>query len=189
MNKFKAGDKVKRIASVHDGMKVGDIAVVKYVENVWNIYLDGYEFAHDPANFELVTSADEKESTSAWLKENKWFIRTGSPEKSKLVQEWLFQHGCEWLYGKTVQSDFKDQLLTNTNCGGYKEKYIMFSTDGNKTNAQEITLEFETIVKSVKLPEAPKPTEQESQQELRIIELERIINDAKNKIEELKLIK
>jgi hypothetical protein len=35
MNKFKAGDKVKRIASVHDGMKVGDIAVVKYVENVW----------------------------------------------------------------------------------------------------------------------------------------------------------
>ena len=58
---------------------------------------------------------------------------------------------------------------------GAHEKYILFSTTYEKTNAQEITLEFETIVKSVKLPEvAPKLTEQQ----LKIIELEATISKA-----------
>jgi hypothetical protein len=186
MNKFKAGDKVKRIGKPFGSVKVGDIETVETVRGSGSIELVDHFHVYDPKYFELVQ--DEKESTSAWLKENKWFIRTGSVEKSKLVQEWLFEHGCEWLCGKgkTVQSDFKDQLLTNTNCVGYKEKYIMFSTDGNKTNAQEITLEFETVVKSVKLPEAPKPTEQESQQKLRIIELEATISKAQEQVAKLK---
>ena len=46
-SEFKVGDKLKRIYSIHEGMKVGDIAVVRHVVDVWNIYLDGYEFAHD----------------------------------------------------------------------------------------------------------------------------------------------
>lgn len=135
------------------------------------------------SDFDIELVQDEKESTSAWLKENKWFIRTGNPEKSKLVQEWLFEHDCEWLYGKNVQSDFKDTMLTNTDCVGEKGNFIMFSTALDKKNAQEITLEFETVVKSVKLPElAPKKTEQQ----LRIGELEATISKAQEQVAKLK---
>lgn len=179
--KFNIGDKVKRIRSEHEGMKVGDVGVVKSFENRTSMLLEGYNFAHDPANFELVVE-DEKEITKKFLREEKWFIRTGSPEKSKLVQEWLFEHGCGWLYGKTVQSGFNDTMLTNTDCAGNKEEYIMFSTALEKKNAQEITLEFETIMKPVKFPEAPKKTEAQ----LKLEELQRTIEDAQRQIAKLK---
>lgn len=126
-----------------------------------------------------------KDQTAKFLKENKWFIRTGSPEKSFATQTWLFEHGYGWLIGKNNVSDFNEKYLTNTSTTGELSQYIMHG-NSDKTNAQEIKIEFETIVKSVKLPEvAPKLTEQQ----LKIIELEGIINDAKSKIEELKLIK
>jgi hypothetical protein len=180
MNKFKAGDKVKRIGKPFGSVKVGDIETVETVRGSGSIELVDHFYVYDPKYFELVQ--DEKESTSAWLKLNKWFIRTGSPEKSKLVQEWLFNHDYEWFCGKTVQSDFKDQFLTNTNWVGDKEKYIMYTHNVSKDNAQEITLEFETVVKSVKLPEVPKPTEQE----LRIIELEATISKAQEQVKKIK---
>lgn len=180
--KFNTCDKVKRIRSEHEGMKVGDVGVVKSFENRVSMLLEGYNSAHDPQNFELVVE-DEKEITKKFLCEQKWFIRTGNPEKSKLVQEWLFEHGCEWLYGKKVQTGFNDKLITNTNCVGNKEKYIMFSMADNKTNAQEIVLEFQTVVKAVKLPEVlPKKTEAQ----LKLEELQRTIEDAQRQIAELK---
>lgn len=181
MSKFKAGDKVQRTYGEFKGMKVGDVGIVKGLAYFSCMTLEGYDGEHTMDNFKLV---DEKESTSAWLKENKWFIRTGSLEKSVQTQKWLFEHGCEWLYGKTVQSDFNDKVLTNTNCVGSKEKYIMYTHNVNKDNVQEITLEFETIVKSVKLPETPKPTEQQ----LRIEELQRTIEDVQRQIKQLKEI-
>lgn len=182
MKQFKKGDKVKRVAGYHEGMQVGDTAVVRQQASFDRLCLEGYESPHDPENFELVQ--DNKESIKQFLKENKWFIRTGSPEKSKLVQEWLFDHGCEWLHdGKNAQTDFNDALLTNTDYYGTKEKCIMFSKSDSKTNAQEIVLEFETIVKSVQLPEvASKKTEAQ----LKLEELQKIIEDAQNKIDELK---
>jgi hypothetical protein len=191
MNKFKAGDKVKRIGKPFGSVKVGDIETVETVRGNGSIELVDHFYVYDPKYFELVQ--DEKESTSAWLKENKWFIRTGSPEKSVQTQKWLFEHGIDWAGHPKDSFDIygtQHEMLTNTRCGQATDT-IMWSVDNDRTAfiAQEITLEFETVVKSVKLPEAPKPTEQESQQKLRIIELEGIINDAKNKIEELKLIK
>jgi len=183
MDKFKAGDQVKRIAFVHEGMKVGDVAVVKSVADGWNMYLEGYSFAHDPQNFELVTSADEKEAISKFLRENKWFIRTGSPEKSKLVQEWLFEHGMKWQWYNDFNNNTNEKLLTNTYDDGDKNNYILFAADSNKTNAQEIKIEFETIMKSVQLPQVlPKKTEAQ----LKLEELQRTIEDAQRQIAQLK---
>lgn len=178
MNKFKVGDRVKRIASAHEGMKVGDVAVVKSIVDEWNLHLEGYSFAHDPQNFELVTSADEKETISKFLRENKWFIRTGSPEKSKLVQEWLFEHGMKWHDGTKHTLNYSEDFLSS-----YGDSFGTHGKDVlTDSSRQEITPEFETIVKSVKLPETPKPTEQE----LRIIELEQTIAQASAQIKQLK---
>jgi hypothetical protein len=187
MHKFKIGDKVRRIGKPFGSVKVGDIETVETVRGNGSIELVNRFYVYDPEYFDLVQ--DEKESISKFLRENKWFIRTGSPEKSKLVQEWLFERGMEWLYDKKNVSDFKEKYLTNTSGTGVLSPWIMHGTS-DKTNAQEITLEFETVVKSVKLPEvAPKPTEQESQQELRIIELEKTIAQASAQIKQLKEIK
>lgn len=180
MNKFKAGDKVKRVAGCHEGMRVGDTAVVRCLEGPC-LYLDGYKTSHNPKIFELVQ--DDKESIKQFLKENKWFIRTGSPEKSELVQEWLFEHGCEWWWGKKVQTGFNDELITNTNCVGFIEKYIMFSMNDNKSNAEEIKIEFGTIIKNVQLPEIPP---KKTEQQLRIEELEATIAQASAQIKQLK---
>ena len=181
MHNFKVGDTVRRVAGYHNGMSKGDTAKI-YDFYGPDLKLEGYgDSTHTWTNFELVQ--DEKESIKQFLKENSWFIRTGSPEKSKLVQEWLFEHGCEWLYGKKVQTGFNDKLITNTNCVGNKEKYIMFSMADNKTNAQEIVLEFQTLVKSVQLPQVlPKKTEAQ----LKLEELQRTIEDAQRQIAELK---
>ncbi|UZS00832.1 hypothetical protein [Pseudomonas phage vB_PsaM_M1] len=178
-SKFKAGDRVKRVASSHNGMVVGDTAIVRYQEGSSYLYLEGYEHSHDPINFELVE--DEKQSTAKWLKENKWFIRTGSPEKSKLVQEWLFEHDYHWCIGDEV-NDFGEAYLTNTDSGAYLSPAILHG-GGDKTNAQEIKIEFETVVKSVQFPEiAPKKTEQQ----LCIEELEATIAQASTQIKQLK---
>ena len=179
MQYFKAGDKVRRIAGEHKRMVVGDVAMVTTSE-IDGVRLKGFRYLHDPDNFELVEG--EKETMSKWLKEHAWYIETGNFGKSKLVQEWLFEHDMEWLSGKTVQSDLNDQLLTNTNCAGTKEKHIMYSTNNNKNNAQEIKVEFETVVKSVTLPTVPV----KSEQEIKIEELEAAITKAYEQIKQLK---
>ena len=183
MHKFKIGDKVKRIGEPFGSVKVGDIETVETVRGSGSIELVDHFYVYDPKYFELVQ--DEKESTSAWLRENKWFIRTGSPEKSKLVQEWLFEHGIHWAGNPKDSFDIygtQHKILTNTR-GMQATDTIMWSVDKYRTSgAQEITLEFETVVKSVKLPEAPKPTEQG----LRIIELEATIAQASAQIKQLK---
>lgn len=189
MNKFKVGDKVKIISA---GLctywyadRIGDVFTLssQISNGDWRVVedRDGCLSMND-----IELYMDEKESTSAWLKSNKWYIRTGCPEKSKLVQAWLFEHGMEWLYGKKLQSGFNEQLLTNTNCMGGHEEHILFSTTYEKTNAQEITLEFETVVKSVKLPEVePKKTEQQ----LKIEQLQATIDKAQQELKELKELK
>lgn len=178
--KFKAGYKVKRIRSEHEGMKVGDIGVVKSFENSMNMYLEGYRFAHDPENFELVVE-DEKENISKWLRENKWFIRTGNPEKSKLVQEWLFEHGYEWLSGKGVSYTDRMYLCNVDTGGGLHDRILQTNSDKSlHKSAKELTFEFETVVKSVKLPTI------ESEKDKKIRELQETIQSAANQIKAIK---
>jgi hypothetical protein len=188
MNKFKAGDKVKVVSAERD--------TYWYASKIGNIYtlksLDGEDWVVRETRFGVLAACDlelvenEKETISKFLKENKWFIRTGSPEKSKLVQQWLFEHGCEWLHGKNVQSVFNETSLTNTDWAGEKGNFILFSTALDKKNAQEIKIEYATIVASVQLPEvAPKKTEAQ----LQIEKLEATIAQAAAQIQQLKEIK
>ena len=189
MKQFEKGGKVKVVKATLNtywyAEKVGQVfTLAKQLANGDWLTAEHSDCTLSKDDIELVQ--DEKESTSVWLKENKWFIRTGSPEKSVQTQKWLFEHGIGWadspkdsfnIYGT------QHKALTNT-YGGPATDTIMWSVDNDwiASIAQEITLEFETILKSVKLPEAPKPTEQE----LRIIELEKTIAQASAQIKQLK---
>lgn len=187
MAQFKVGDKAILKVSVGECHVSGDlIEAIQDKEAATGWYLANGKANVDwmnryPEYFEPVEG--EKESTSAWLKENKWFIRTGSKEKSKLVQEWLFEHGMEWLYGKTVQSGFNDTMLTNTDCTGEKGNFIMFSTALEKKNAQEIKITFKTIVESVELPVVE--SKEEAERKKKIQELRETIALAQKQLEEM----
>jgi len=82
-----------------------------------------------------------------------WKIRTGSPERSKLVQEFLFAQGIGWEASDatTSKSFYNEKFLTNVFFPNSISKHILYSPNGNidKVQATEIVLEFETTVKSV----------------------------------------
>ena len=182
MKGFKAGDKVRRIAGEHEGMVVGDIAVVTHLDSV-GIRLEGFEYQHDPENFELVKN--EKEIISKWLKENAWYmyIKPNNPAGSKAVQKWLFEHGVEWWNWKYVHLTGK-MCLTNVDTDGEIGIYLMQTDnrEGVHYSAHEVKIEFETIVKSVTLPSVPM----KSEQEIKIEEIEAIISKAYEQIKQLK---
>jgi hypothetical protein len=178
MHKFKAGDKVQRIYGEFKGMKVGDVGIVKGLAYFSCMTLEGYDGEHTMNNFKLV---DEKESTSAWLKENPWYIKVNGKQEFLAAVKWLEDHGQvaelsnSWLDGVEALRSSNNMVST----------YIR--TDMTCVSKEtEIILNFKVVVKSVKLPEAPKPTEQESQQKLRIIELEATIAKAQEQVKKIK---
>lgn len=174
MNEFKIGDKL-RLKFDGLGPNVPANSVLTCIEDdepVDGFRLSGEEVSIRWANshkdyFELITG---KESTAKWLKENAWFIRTGSPEKSFAVQEWLFDHGMEWHNGEQAFFNYKEQYLGNVG--------DTFGTSGGA--GKEVTLEFETIVKSFTLPAV------ETEQEKKIRELQETIDKASAQIKAIK---
>lgn len=190
MSKFKIGEEVVIVKSTRSSYWYADKIGQKFT-----ILDDDPQFNRCPFHVKLeysrwaeegdlmLASEYEKESTSAWLKENKWFIRTGSPEKSKFVQEWLFEHGYNWGYVGGIQY-YKENYLTNTNMQGQQSGWIMHGPVHN--SAQEIKIEYATTVASVKLPEvSPKLTEQQ----LKIEQLQATIDKAQQELKELKELK
>lgn len=183
---LKKGDKVRRIQGCHEEMKVGDVAIVEGYDKYDDKFLRlcGYGTCHSADNFELVSPA--KETTSKWLKENAWYIRVESPEHSKLIQEWLFEHRYYWEFAEGVEYE-ESPILTNMCYGGYIGEYILH---GNKdswctTHAQELKPQFKLTLEGVTLPEAPKKTEQQ----LKLEELEATIHKAQQEIQQLKGMK
>lgn len=59
MNRFKKGDRVKRVSILvyHRGMRVGDEDVVVEIDEGGALTLQEYGKGHNPENFELVTPA------------------------------------------------------------------------------------------------------------------------------------
>lgn len=116
------------------------------------------------------------------LKKEKWFIRTPTPEISKLVQEWLFEQGLVWQY-------HKDAIVRNT-----EYEYLMKSPfdynafcftgciDLGYDSPKEIKLPFKTIVGSVEFPETITP---EQQQLAQVMEK---LDQLKNEAEQLQAI-
>lgn len=178
MKQFKAGDKVKRVAGEHHGMVIGDTAIVRYQDGSSYLYLEGYEFSHDPQNFELVQE-DEKERIAKFLREEKWWIKCSSQLEFDLINNWL-----EDNFGQRCQCNPPESLkvLTNFNVTG-KKNYVTWNDRDNYPKESEIKLEFETIIKNVQLPEiAPKKTEAQ----IKLEELQKIIEDAQIKLKQLK---
>lgn len=172
MNKFKAGDKVKRICSSHEGMTIGDVAIVRMMENGSNMYLEGYGYSHDPGNFELVEET-EKESTAKWLKQNKWWIKCESQAELDLINPWLKEN-----FGDTLGVRVPD--IIKYVCNDFTYPNLVFWGYEDKPKNQEITLEFGTIVKSFTLPVV------ETEQEKKIRELQETIDKASAQIKAIK---
>lgn len=179
MNKFRAGDKVKVVSAERD--------TYWYASKIGNIYtlksFDGEDWVAKETDFgvfapcDLELYQDEKESTSAWLKENPWYIKVNNKQEFLAAVKWLEDHNQvaelsnTWLDG--IESLRSSNNMVNT--------YIR--TDMTCVSKEkEIILNFKVILESVQLPEAPKPTEQE----LRIIELEKTIAQASAQIKQLK---
>ena len=133
------------------------------------------------ANPELVKN--EKEIMSKWLRENAWYIKPKNPAESEAAHKWLFEHGVEWWNGKYVQLTEK-MYLANVHTDGDISPYLMQTDnrEGVHYSAQEVKIEFETIVKSVTLPSVPM----KSEQEIKIEEIEDIISKAYEQIKQLK---
>lgn len=191
MAKFKVGDEVVIVKSSKPSYwyanRIGEKFTVlddnsQFNSNPFHVKLESCRWA-DEGDL-ASTSEFEKESTSKWLKENRWYIRTGSVEKSSAVQAWLFENDIKWNCGdKVIRTGYGDAILSGE--GGsfwvagycYEPDDIAFITD-----KKEITIEFQTVVKSVCLPEQPKPTEKQ----LKIQELEETIAKAQDQVQKLK---
>lgn len=186
MSNFKVGDKVKVIRAGLDSYgyadKIGQVfTLAKQLNHQEWLTTERSDRVLGEDDIELVQ--DEKERISKFLKENKWFIRTGSPEKSVQVQKWLFDHGVKWQWSSGFNINSGEKFLTNTYDEGTKHDYILFSTDSSRNIGQEIKIEFETTVKSVQLPEM---TTKKTEAQLKLEELERTIEEVQRHIAKLK---
>lgn len=184
MSKFKAGDKVKYIGEDNEGLYV-TTKLVYTIKSDDGYYVKLNEIpqchSYSPEKFALYVDK-EKESTAKWLKENSWYIETGSPEKSELVQEWLFEHGYVWFIKGSVPSYLESKYLCNVCIDGSIIGDILQTSNSQHIHkdAQEIILEFQTTIKSVKLPAV------ETEQEKKIRELQETIDKASAQIKAIK---
>lgn len=172
MKDFKVGDKVV-VVEKYQGLPEGSIWVVKSFSDIGTVSLVGGTGFWNTSRFELVK---ENPLDSFNLKVDPWKIRTGTPESSKLAQEFLFAQGIYWYNETSAQLHLfaNEYYLTNVVDGeSTPQKGIYYCRESYRfdfTEATEIKLEFETVVKSVtlipsKLPQLPKKTESEIQLE------------------------
>lgn len=186
MNEFKIGDKAILKVPIGNFHVPGD--VIEAIQD--KEAAPGWFLANGKANVDWMNRypeyfepvKDEKESTAKWLKENRWFIRTGTKERSELVQEWLFEHGYVWFVQGSVPSYLESKYLCNVCIDGSIIGDILQTSNSQHIHkdAQEIILEFQTTIKSVKLPAV------ETEQEKEIRELQETIDKASARIKAIK---
>lgn len=162
MKQFKKGDIVKRVASSHEGMRVGDTAVVSSQEGI-HLWLDGYDTSHDTKNFELV----EDENVMS-LKKN-WSLDINS-ENAEVYKQTLIALGYTWSESHTVW--ISQSYIRTDNANNNK---VFFS---NMTEHDH----FEDIEEFLKFHFIPQKTEAQ----LKLEDLQKIIEDAQKKIKQLK---
>ena len=103
MSKFKVGDKVVRTGRTieEEGMHHGNVYTVeRCVTNT--VYLEECPYRYDAGYFELVEQK-EKEMTFKNMKFDVAAIakqlNVEHEEASRIIQEALFEQGCQWGYG------------------------------------------------------------------------------------------
>lgn len=134
-----------------------------------------------------------QESQQFNLKTRKWWIATPTPEISKAVQEWLFEHGISWKSGSFGVANVNSKYLTNIHGAAYPvpESKGFMQTNGNGgyysaglEPEYEIKITTKTIIDSVTFPNVI--SEQEKARKQSIAELEATIAKAQQQIEQLK---
>ena len=162
MKQFKIGDTVRRIAGYHVGMYVGEVAKITGFCGC-DLYLEGYKGSHTHTNFELV-----QEENVMYLKKN-WSLNISS-ENAEVYKQTLIALGytwCQYCRGWRGQSFIRsDEANSNK---------VLFS---NMTEDDH----FEDIEEFLKFHFLPQKTESQ----LKLEELQKIIEDAQNKVDELK---
>jgi hypothetical protein len=166
MNKFKAGDKVKRIGKPFGSVKVGDIETVETVRGNGSIELVDHFYVYDPKYFELV-----QDENVMYLKKN-WSLNINS-ENAEAYKQTLIALGYNW----------------NQYCRGWRGQSFIRSDEANSNKVLFSNMteddHFEDIEEFLKFHFLPQKTESQ----LKLEELQKIIEDAQNKIEQLKQMK
>lgn len=120
--------------------------------------------------------------TAEFLKTQPWFIHTGTSERSRAAQEWLFSHGMTWFTKDNVIRQYGEKILTNTYAGDDACEHIMWSSSTQPSaSAKEIYLTTQVVITGFTLPEV------KTAQQLKIEELEVTIKQAQEQIAALKL--
>ena len=136
-------------------MVVGDTAIVRYQEGSSYLYLEGYEFSHDPANFEIV-----QEENVMSLKKN-WSLSMSS-ENADVYKQTLIALGYTW----------------HESCRGSKNNGYIRSDSANQDKVFFSYMtehdHFEDIEEFLKFHFLPQKTEAQ----LKLEELQKIIEDA-----------
>lgn len=189
MNKFKIGDEVVVVKSslptywyadkVGQKFKVLDDST--YHSSPFHVKLKSSGWAEES---DLVLASDfEKESISKFLKENSWWIKCESQSDLDLIDPWLVEH-----FGVGLGIDAPSSIGYVSRLPDYPNE-VLWGIGKKDERFPEIILEFETLIKSVKLPE-PTPKEPVlTEQQIKIAELEDTIAKASAQINQLKEMK
>ena len=165
MKQFKIGDTVRRIAGYHSGMSVGDTAKITGFYGP-DLYLEGYAGSHTYTNFELV-----QDENVMYLKKN-WSLSVNN-ENVEAYKQTLIALGYNW----------------NQYCRGWRGQSFIRSDEANSNKVLFSNMteddHFEDIEEFLKFHFLPQKTESQ----LKLEELQKIIEDAQNKIEQLKQMK
>ena len=156
MSKFKVGDKVVCIDPGCNFLTAGKEYTVTGHGQMTSIYVVNDRENNTwyyPNRFELI-----KENVHMFdLKKERWFIRTPTPEISKLVQEWLFEQGFEWYSsGKSVKHLYEPYIGNSR----HEQHCLVMDLMEPHSTRKEIKLTFKTIVDSVEYPETVTPEQQ-----------------------------
>ena len=162
MSGFKVGDKVLCVSS--DGMDkliIGKTYTVSWVGVADLSVKEVPKWTHYIRRFELV-----KEKNMFDMKQEKWFIRTQTPEISEAVQLWLFEQGFVWQSGenKAQYTDTKNVMLSDYAPNG--PRFAWSTSVSEDAGYKEIKLTFKTTVDTVEYPS----TETQAQKDLKELE-------------------
>lgn len=179
---FKKGDKVQRTTGTHEDMIPGEIATVEAQNNVFELYLEGYNSAHNPLNFKLVEEEKEEMFGKKDLKTGH-IIELVTFNKVQFAMVLMGTANGDIVAGETwfPLSSYADEDLFGNN-GDVKINRV-YCPKTNADHAYAITRPLKDQIPHCSIVwERKEKTEQQKQ----IEELEKTILLAKQQIEELK---
>lgn len=184
MNTFKVGDKVRRTRQPHPRFQIGYEGVVTGISNngCW-ISVDNYRNHYDasplnPSFFELIET-EETQMTTPVLKNMK--IRIKDAIHSRMVQEALFEMGCDWVScGKEVLFADSEVLWVDDGIITKSDMSIFNSYHPNEEVELVTTYTFKPVDQEAKRKAAEKEALSQD-----IIKLQQQLDEMKQKLESI----